>query len=59
MTEKFIYVFSKEARDRLLAAGFLLLKSDDRNETYIFENNTSLSFALDRISTIKSNTLTF
>lgn len=59
MTEKFIYVFSKEARDRLLAAGFLLLKSDDRNETYIFENNTSLSFALDRVSTIKSNTLTF
>lgn len=59
MTEKFIYVFSKDARDSLLAAGFLLLKSDDRNETYIFENNTSLSFALDKISTIKSNTLTF
>lgn len=59
MTEKFVYVFSKDARDKLLAAGFLLLKSDDRNETYIFENNVGLSFALEKISTIKSNTLTF
>ncbi len=59
MTEKFIYVFSTEARDKMLAAGYKLLKSDERNETYIFENNPSLTFACLNISTIKSNTLTF
>ncbi len=59
MTEKFIYVFSKAARDKLLAAGLVLIKSDDRNETYVFENNASLAFSLNEISAIKSNTLTF
>lgn len=59
MTEKFIYVFSTDARDKMLAAGYKLLKSDERNETYIFENNPSLTFAYLNISTIKSNTLTF
>lgn len=59
MTEKFVYVFSRAARDKLLAAGFQLIKFDERNETYVFENNTALSFSLNDISAIKSNTLTF
>jgi hypothetical protein len=59
MTEKFIYVFSKEARDYLLSNGFKLLKSDERNETYVFNNDPALSFATHGISVIRSNTLTF
>ena len=57
--EKFLYVFNKEARDRLLAANYTLLKSDEKNETYVFANQMDMTFALADISFIRSNTLTF
>ncbi len=57
--EKFLYVFSKEARDRLLAANYSLLKSDEKNEVYVFVNQMDETFALADISCIRSNTLTF
>lgn len=57
--EKFIYVFSKEARDRLLSANYALIKSDEKNEIYVFANQTEMTFALADISFIRSDTLTF
>ena len=57
--QKFIYVFSKSARDRLLAANYNLLKSDEQNEVYVFANQMDMTFALADISFIRSNTLTF
>ena len=57
--EKFLYVFSKEVRDRLLAANYTLLKSDEKNETYVFANQMDMTFALADISYIRSNTLSF
>lgn len=57
--EQFLYVFNKEARDRLLAANYTLLKSDEKNETYVFANQMDMTFALADISFIRSNTLTF
>ena len=57
--EKFLYVFNMEARDRLLAANYTLLKSDEKNETYVFANQMDMTFALADISFIRSNTLTF
>ena len=57
--EKLLYVFNKEARDRLLAANYTLLKSDEKNETYVFANQMDMTFALADISFIRSNTLTF
>ena len=57
--EKFLYVFNKEARDRLLEANYTLLKSDEKNETYVFANQMDMTFALADISFIRSNTLTF
>lgn len=57
--EKFLYVFSKEARDRLLSANYTLLKSDEKNEVYVFANQMDMTFALADISFIRSNTLTF
>ena len=57
--EKFIYVFSKSARDSLLAANYTLLKSDEQNEVYVFANQMDITFALADISFIRSNTLTF
>ena len=57
--EKFIYVFSKSARDSLLAANYTLMKSDEQNEVYVFANQMDMTFALADISFIRSNTLTF
>ena len=57
--EKFLYVFTKEARDKLMSANFKLLKSDERNESYVFANQTDMTFALSDISFIRSDTLTF
>ena len=57
--EKFIYVFSKSARDRLVAANYTLLKSDEQNEVYVFANQMEMTFDLADISFIRSNTLTF
>lgn len=57
--EKFLYVFNKEARDRLLEANYTLLKSDEKNETYVFANQMDMTFALADISCIRSNTLSF
>ena len=57
--EKFLYVFNKEVRDRLLAANYTLLKSDEKNEVYVFANQMDMAFALADISFIRSNTLTF
>lgn len=57
--EKFLYVFNKEARDRLLEANYTLLKSDEKNETYVFANQMDMTFALAGISYIRSNTLSF
>ncbi len=57
--EKFVYVFSREARDKLLSKGYKLLKSDESNDTFVFENDASMVFSLSDISMIKSNTLTF
>ena len=57
--EKFLYVFNKEARDRLLAANYTLLKSDERNGIYVFANQVEMTFALADISFIRSDTLTF
>ena len=57
--EKFLYVFNKEARDRLLEANYTLLKSDEKNETYVFANQMDMTCALADISYIRSNTLSF
>lgn len=57
--EKFLYVFNKEARDRLLSANYTLLKSDEKNEIYVFANQMDMTFALADISFIRSDTLTF
>lgn len=59
--DKFIYVFDPAARDELLAAGFLLLKTDERNSTWVFAADNTLRFDLDSADFLylKSNTLTF
>lgn len=58
---KFIYVYNTEARDKLIKAGMKLLQSDERNHTFVFldDDDKNYDFALNDISFIRSNTLTF
>lgn len=59
MTDHFIYVFSKDDRDELLAQGFQLLRSNDRSEVYIFRNDMEHKFALEAGRFILTDTLVF
>lgn len=59
MTGKFIYVFDADARDKLLASGYQLLKTDESQEIYVFENTAELNFASSDFLFILSDTLTF
>ena len=56
---KFIYVFKKEDRDRLLSDGYVLLKEDDSNSIYVFEIGDKLVFELTDMDFVYSDTLTF
>lgn len=56
---KFIYVFTKEISDSLVAQGFDLVKSDEKNNVYIFENNPKLRLVFSKKDFALSNTLTF
>lgn len=55
----FLYVFDKEVRDILLDHGFRLLKSDDKNHTYVFQRDDSLHFSLGEHMYVFSDVLTF
>lgn len=59
MTNGFIYVFSEEGRDALLARQYELLKSDSFKHIYIFVNKDEQNFSCDGIPYALSNTLTF
>lgn len=55
---KFIYVFSAADKNELLASGFTLLKSDKKNNIYVFLSNPRLFFS-DDIKVFRSSILTF
>lgn len=57
--EKFLYVFDKESRDELIHAGFKLMKSDKKNDIYVFANRMDMAFELADISFVRTDTLTF
>ncbi len=58
MNNAFIYVFSDEDRDILLQNGYTLLKADENNNLYIFENSGAKYEELG-VAFVLSNTLTF
>ena len=58
MNNAFIYVFSDEDRDILLQNGYTLLKADENNNLYIFENSDTKYEELG-VAFVLSNTLTF
>lgn len=62
MKGQFMYVFSSEAKDKLVNAGFVLLKEDTKNDVYAFKADDTMMFSADwmnDISVVLSDTLTF
>lgn len=58
-TNSFIYVFDAEAKDKLIALSFTLLKEDVTNGRYVFVNDGRHDFAANDIECVLSDTLTF
>lgn len=58
MQYNFIYVFDPASRDKLIEAGFVLLKEDAQKKVYVFKADHALSFSLSD-GYCYSNTLTF
>ncbi len=59
MTERFIYVFDEKSKEALLKKGCVLLKADQKNKIFVFENKMGAVFDLKEIKFATSNTLTF
>lgn len=62
MQGKFIYVFDTDARDKLLSANYQLLKSDEQQSIFVFENKETHTFAAsatEDFTFVLSDTLTF
>ena len=59
MKGKFIYVFGEASRDVLLANKYTILKSDLKNNIYVFENKPNAHFSFEDMSYAFSDTLTF
>lgn len=61
----FIYVMSKADKDKMLALGYSLVREDERNSMWVFQNKDTATFACeDEISSagvrfVLSNMLTF
>lgn len=56
---KFVYVFAEDARDKLIALGYNLVKADCRQNIYVFENKQTFTFSLNEMEFVLSDTLTF
>ena len=54
----FIYVFDENAKERLLNAGYVLVKETD-NKQYIFYGDNIHNFSIDDSEYVVSDTLTF
>ena len=62
MQGKFIYVFDTGARDKLLSANYQLLKADEQQNIFVFENKGTLAFinnTKEEPTFVLSNILTF
>ena len=57
--KKFIYVLSKEDRDKLLELGYTLFKSDEKNDVFVFINEERLAFQNTDVRYVLQDTIVF
>ena len=56
----FIYVMDEESRDELKEMGYKLIKSDEANGVWVFDNPDKLNFSTElNVPHVASNVLTF
>lgn len=53
----FIYVFSVEDKEKMLASGYNLVGSNENRNLYIFENKSTLTFDNKAVKHVYSNSL--
>lgn len=58
MNNAFIYVFSVDDKNTMISNGYTMLKADEENNIYIFENSGTKYEELG-VAFVLSNTLTF
>jgi len=58
MNNAFIYVFSVDDKNTMISNGYTMLKADEENNIYIFENSGAKYEELG-VAFVLSNTLTF
>lgn len=56
---KFIYVYGKDARDKLASLHYQLLKSDEGNDIYVFAQEDRVDFEKMDLRYTLSDMLTF
>lgn len=56
---KFIYVFSADDKDKLVSFGYNLIKADERQNIYVFENSGTYLFNSDDMRFVLSDMLTY
>lgn len=59
MQGKFIYVFDTDARDKLLSENYQLLKADEQQNIFVFENSQEKAMNFSKKDFVFSNILTF
>lgn len=57
--DAFVYVFSEDARDRLLAMQYTLMKSDEERGIFMFLNKETTCFSQSEFPYVTSNIITF
>ena len=57
--KKFIYVFSIDDKNKLLSLGYKLVKPNEDQKIYVFENTGEFKFSAYDTSFVLSDTLTF
>ena len=56
---KFIYVFNSSDKNKLLSLGYTLIKSDEKQSIYVFDNLGKVNFSTSDMDFVLTNTLTF
>ncbi|MBQ8135058.1 MAG: hypothetical protein IJ192_11730 [Clostridia bacterium] len=59
MNDKFIYVFSREDYEELLSSGMNLIKADESNHVYIFENDKKRKFDMNEMEFVITDVISF
>lgn len=57
--KQFIYVINEQSRDELLEAGFIMLKEELNNNTFIFKNEEDKEIPLPKNCFVLSDILVF